>query len=196
MQKTYSGNTRADAIRRIFTEGVAAYAKESGAPMGQALAELAQENPDLWQEYMANVVPIQGDPSPERASSTLAAEMNAGRTRMEALERIFTVEVQRYAEERGLPPSQALAEFIKANPELWEEYREQVRALPRRTCSEPPQSRLATEVSAFAKEHGCSVSVALCEITKARPDLWRAYSEAVMTPSESERIVIPLGDWK
>jgi len=42
-------------------------------------------------------------------------------TRMDALELIFTVAVQRYAEEARLPPSQALQKFCEANPDLWKE---------------------------------------------------------------------------
>ena len=108
--KSYSGKNRAEAIRKIFSEGVREFAKESGAPMGQALAELAQANPDLWQEYCADVVPVQGTEAAEGPSLRLAAEMNA-----------------------------------------------------------------------FAREHQCALSVALCEVAKVNPDLWREYSEQITT---------------
>jgi hypothetical protein len=104
IQKTYNGKTRAEAIRRIFTDGVKAFARESGAPMGQALSELIQANPDLWQEYCADVVPVQGTPSGEAASSRLAAEMTA------------------YAKEHQCPLSVALSEVAKINPDLWQDY--------------------------------------------------------------------------
>ncbi|MGB7590687.1 MAG: hypothetical protein WCD04_14470 [Terriglobia bacterium] len=110
MQKSYGGRNRAEAILRIFTEGVKEYAKETGAPLGQALSELAQANQGLWEEYCSDVVPVQGTPSGEGASSRLAAEMNV-----------------------------------------------------------------------YAKEHQCSLSVALCEVTKANPDLFREWSEGITT---------------
>jgi len=76
IQKSYGGRNRAEAISRIFTEGAREFAKESGCPLGQALSELAQANPDLWQEYSQASMPVQGAPSTEGASSMLAAEMN------------------------------------------------------------------------------------------------------------------------
>lgn len=110
IQKSYSGRNRAEAIKKIFTDGVREFAKESGATLGQALSELAAANGELWQEYCADVVPVQGTPSGEGASSRLAAEMNV-----------------------------------------------------------------------YAKEHQCSLSVALCEVTKANPDLFREWSEGITT---------------
>ena len=104
MQKAYSGRNRAEAIRKIFTLGVAKYAREKGLPMGEALAGLIQENRGLWEEYCADVVPVQGTPSGEAASSRLAAEMNA------------------YAKEHQCPLSVALSEVAKINPDLWGEY--------------------------------------------------------------------------
>lgn len=104
IQKSYGGRNRAEAIRRIFTEGVRNFAKERGCPLGQALSELAQANPDLWQEYCADVVPVQGTPSGEAASSRLAAEMDA------------------YAKEHQCPLSVALSEVAKTNPDLWRQY--------------------------------------------------------------------------
>lgn len=106
--KSYGGRNRAEAIRRIFTEGVKEFAKESGAPLGQALSELIQANPDLWQEYCADVVPVRGTPSGEGASLRLAAEMNA------------------YAKESHCSLSVALSEVAKANPALYQEYCEQI----------------------------------------------------------------------
>lgn len=110
IQKSYSGANRAEAIEKIFTLGVSDFARESGCPMGQALSEIAEANPDLWQEYNQAFMPVQGIESAERASSTLAAEMNV-----------------------------------------------------------------------YAKEHQCSLSVALCEVTKANPDLFREWSEGITT---------------
>jgi hypothetical protein len=112
IQKTYSAKNRAEAIRKIFTEGVKEFAKESGAPLGQALTELAQANPHLWEEYVADSMPIQGIEikSADRASLRLASEMNA-----------------------------------------------------------------------YAREHQCSLSVALCEVSKANPGLFREWSEGIPT---------------
>jgi hypothetical protein len=98
-------------------------------------------------------------------------------TRADALERIFTQEVQRYAEQAGLSPSQALKEFCETNPDLWKEYSEQVRELSRKTAS---GSRLSDAVNAFAKEHGCSYRDALNEVTAAHPELWSEYSAETM----------------
>jgi transposase-like protein len=112
MQKSYSGRNRAEAIRRIFTEGVKDFAREKGCPLGQALSELAAENRDLWEEYSADVLPVQGSVSAERASSTLAAEVNA------------------FAREHQVSLSQALQEVARANSALWERYRDQITILP------------------------------------------------------------------
>jgi hypothetical protein len=40
-------------------------------------------------------------------------------------------------------------------------------------------------VNAYAKEHKCSVSVALSEVTKLKPDLWRQYSEEIVVAVEA-----------
>ena len=47
------------------------------------------------------------------------------------------------------------------------------------------QQALMAEVNAYAKENKCSVSVALSEITKHKPDLWREYSEEIVAVSEA-----------
>jgi hypothetical protein len=104
MQHTYSGKTRAEAIRRIFTEGVKNFAEEHHCPMGQALAELAQENPDLWREYCADSTPVQGILLENPASATLASEMNT------------------YAEKHRVSLAVALCEVSKAKPSLYKEY--------------------------------------------------------------------------
>jgi hypothetical protein len=104
MQKSYGGRNRAECIQKIFTQGVKEFSEESGCPMGQALAELAKENPGLWSEYCSDVVPAQGTPSGEGASSRLAAKMNV------------------YAKEHQCPLSVALSEVAKINPDLWREY--------------------------------------------------------------------------
>lgn len=111
MQKSYGGRNRAECIRRIFTEGVRDFVRESGCPMGEALSELAKENPDLWQEYCADVVPVQGAVSEERASSTLASEMNA------------------FAREHHVSLSEALCAVSKVHPDLWERYKDEIAIL-------------------------------------------------------------------
>jgi hypothetical protein len=47
------------------------------------------------------------------------------------------------------------------------------------------QQSLMAEVNAYAKENKCSVSVALSEVTKRKPELWRAYSEEIVTAVEA-----------
>jgi hypothetical protein len=47
------------------------------------------------------------------------------------------------------------------------------------------QQALMAEVNAYAKENKCSVGVALSEVTKRQPDLWRAYSEEIVTAVEA-----------
>jgi hypothetical protein len=108
MQKQFSGATRSEAIRRIFTEGVAEYQKESGLPMGEALAGLIKENPGLWQEYCADTVAVQGDVLEQGASLALASEMSA------------------YAEEHRCSPAVALSEVAKRKPNLWQRYQEEI----------------------------------------------------------------------
>ena len=48
------------------------------------------------------------------------------------------------------------------------------------------QQALMAEVNAYAKENRCSVGVALSEVTKRKPDLWRQYSEEIVTALRSE----------
>jgi hypothetical protein len=108
MQKDMSAATRIEAIRKIFTEGVAEHHKESGLPMGEALAGLIKENPGLWQEYCADAVGVQGDPPKEGASLALASEMNA------------------YAKEHGCSLGVALSEVAKRRPSLWLRYQEEI----------------------------------------------------------------------
>jgi hypothetical protein len=47
------------------------------------------------------------------------------------------------------------------------------------------QQVLMGEVNAYAKEHKCSVSVALSEVTKVKPELWRQYSEEIVVAVEA-----------
>ena len=47
------------------------------------------------------------------------------------------------------------------------------------------QQALMTEVNAYAKENKCSVSVALSEVTKLKPELWREYSEEIVAVAEA-----------
>ncbi len=47
------------------------------------------------------------------------------------------------------------------------------------------QQALMAEVNAYAKENRCSVGAALSEVTKRQPDLWRAYSEEIVTAVEA-----------
>jgi hypothetical protein len=48
------------------------------------------------------------------------------------------------------------------------------------------QQSLMAEVNAYARENKCSVSVALSEVTKRQPALWRAYSEEIVTAVGAE----------
>ena len=49
------------------------------------------------------------------------------------------------------------------------------------------QQALMAEVNAYAKENKVSISVALSEVTKRKPDLWREYSEEIVAVAESAR---------
>jgi hypothetical protein len=48
------------------------------------------------------------------------------------------------------------------------------------------QQALMAEVNGYAQEHKCSISLALAEITKAKPELWREYSEEIVTAVAAE----------
>ena len=48
------------------------------------------------------------------------------------------------------------------------------------------QQALMAEVNAYAKENKCSVGAALSEVTKRKPDLWRQYSEEIVTAVQAE----------
>jgi hypothetical protein len=47
------------------------------------------------------------------------------------------------------------------------------------------QQALMAEVNAYAKDNKCPLSVALSDITKRNPDLWRQYSEEIVTAVEA-----------
>jgi len=47
------------------------------------------------------------------------------------------------------------------------------------------QQALMAEVNSYAKENKCSLSVALSDVTKRNPDLWRQYSEEIVTAVEA-----------
>jgi len=47
------------------------------------------------------------------------------------------------------------------------------------------QQALMAEVNAYAKENKCSLSAALSDVTKRNPDLWRQYSEEIVTAVEA-----------
>jgi hypothetical protein len=47
------------------------------------------------------------------------------------------------------------------------------------------QQALMAEVNAYAKENKCSLSAALSDVTKHNPDLWRQYSEEIVTAVEA-----------
>ena len=88
-------------------------------------------------------------------------------------------EATSYAKENNCSLGVALSEVTKREPHLWKAYSEAV--LGRR--AKPKDSGrviLMGEVEAFAKQNDCSMSAALSEVTKRRPELWRAYSEQVM----------------
>jgi len=48
------------------------------------------------------------------------------------------------------------------------------------------QQALMVEVNAYAKENKCSVGVALSEVTRRNPELWRQYSEEIVTAVQAE----------
>jgi hypothetical protein len=88
-------------------------------------------------------------------------------------------EATTYARENGCSLGIALSEVTKKEPDLWAMYSEKVlghRARPKDSA----RVILMGEVEALAKENNCSISVALSEVTKRNPELWRAYSEQVM----------------
>jgi hypothetical protein len=88
-------------------------------------------------------------------------------------------EATKYAEENNCSLGAALSEVTKREPHLWNVYSQAV--VGRRVkAKDSGRIILMGEVEAFAKENGCSLSVALTEVTKRRPELWRAYSEQVM----------------
>ena len=47
------------------------------------------------------------------------------------------------------------------------------------------QQALMAEVNAYAKENKCSLSAALSDVTKRNPELWRLYSEEIVTAVEA-----------
>lgn len=88
-------------------------------------------------------------------------------------------EATAYASKNNCTLAVALVEVTRLEPHLWRAYSEAVmgrRAQPK----DAARVILMGEVEAFAKENNCSLAVALSEVTKQHPDLWRAYSEDVM----------------
>ena len=57
------------------------------------------------------------------------------------------------------------------------------------------QQALMAEVNAYAKENKCSVSVALSEVTKLKPELWREYSEEIVAVSEAAGRRMSRAEW-
>jgi hypothetical protein len=47
------------------------------------------------------------------------------------------------------------------------------------------QQALMAEVNAYAKENKCPLSAALSDVSKRNPDLWRQYSEEIVTAVEA-----------
>jgi len=53
-------------------------------------------------------------------------------------------------------------------------------------------SELVRLMQEYAQENGCSLAVALSEVTKRNPRLWERHSEGVMKEAPGERNVIPI----
>lgn len=88
-------------------------------------------------------------------------------------------EATAYASAKNCSMRVALSEVAKREPELWWAYCEAVRergAKPK----DAPRVILMGEANAYMMENNCSLSVAVNEVTKRNPDLWRAYSQQVM----------------
>jgi hypothetical protein len=109
--KTYSGSTRAEAVRRVFTEGVAEHAKESGLPMGEALSAMIQKNPALWAEYSADTVLVQELLPERRVSAALVSDMIA------------------YATLNHVSLAVALSEVFKSRPDLLRGWLEEIQII-------------------------------------------------------------------
>jgi hypothetical protein len=105
--------------------------------------------------------------------------MPMAQSERERLGLILMAEAASYAKENNCLLGEALIEVTRREAHLWKAYSEAVlghRAKPKDSA----RLILMAEVEAFAEETNCSLSVALTEVTKRRPDLWRAYSEQVM----------------
>ncbi|MGD0128069.1 MAG: hypothetical protein ABSF46_22125 [Terriglobia bacterium] len=107
-RKVWTGSNRTEILKRIFTVGVAEYAKENGLPMGEALSGMIEKNRSLWDEYWSDTMPVQGELPEPRASAALASEMNA------------------YARLNHVSLAVALSEVCKSNPDLLRRYREEI----------------------------------------------------------------------
>ena len=53
-------------------------------------------------------------------------------------------------------------------------------------------SELVRLMHEYARENGCSLAIALSEVTKRNPGIWKRHSEAVMAEAPGERTVIPI----
>jgi len=58
--------------------------------------------------------------------------------------------------------------------------------------AEADSSELVRLMHEYARENGCSLAVALSEVTKRNPQLWERHSDGVMREAPGERIVIPI----
>jgi hypothetical protein len=101
------------------------------------------------------------------------------RKERERLSRRLMADASVFAKENGCSLGTALIEITKLQPDPWRAYSEAVLG----RCIKPGDSGrtiLMAEVSAYAEEKGCSLTIAMTEVTRRRPDLWRAYSDQVM----------------
>lgn len=101
------------------------------------------------------------------------------RNESERLSQMLMADASVFAKENGCSLGVALSEVTKRQPEIWQAYSE---AVVGRHAKPKDSARviLMAEVRAYAEEKGCSLSLAMTEVTKRRPDLWQAYSEQVM----------------
>ncbi len=84
----------------------------------------------------------------------------------------------------ALSDGAAFATFVQAARPVLD-----LRSLGNPEGGEVPTSigdRLMTEVNAYAAEHKVSVAVALSEVTKAKPDLWRQYNAEVKRLTDAD----------
>jgi len=113
-------------------------------------------------------------------------------TPRELLELDLLMEVDAFRAEHGGSTAVALSEVVTRNPRYAGVAGSVTDADVERDGASADSAELVTIMRLYSEEHNCSLAVALSEVTKLNPQLWKRHGENVMQESPAERTIIPL----